>query len=294
MLNRDRRRYLYRRLGIRARGGSGPASLRNGLLAFYNLDEASGNAIDSHTSALGLTDTNTVGTGDGVGTGQTARDFVMASSERFQHAWNSVFSIGTNTRTFAAWINPNDLATTRFFAGIGTQAEEWDVGIAATGRLSFRSRNAADTGNNTTVSPASPTTSAGAWAFAVWGYDSTEEEGFGQLNNGTRVASPWAGGTNVSNTTPFVIGAAGAASSHFPGRVQCFAVWDRVLAPEEITLLYNGGTAAILYSGLPSLALDISGAWTWYNDPRAIVVGDNIVYGSVTPQGNVLVEKIPL
>src|SRR5690242_13052659 len=86
------------------RGGSG--SLANGLVAFWDLGEASGQRNDSHTNLLHLTDNNTVTSAAGlVG---TAAQFTAANTEYLSRVSESLLQTAggpNNSFTVAGWFN---------------------------------------------------------------------------------------------------------------------------------------------------------------------------------------------
>lgn len=60
-------------------------------------------------------------------------------------------------------------------------------------------------------------------------------------------------------------------------------VCDDVLTPEEIAYLYNAGAGF----GSASFMRWPAGVWTWFNDPRALVAGSQLVVGAVTGAGQI-------
>ncbi len=78
-------------------------ALTDNLIAALELDEASGNAIDSH-GANDFSDNNTVGAGTGL-VHANARDFEAANDEYFSLADNTDLSLSDIDCTVEAWVN---------------------------------------------------------------------------------------------------------------------------------------------------------------------------------------------
>src|SRR3990167_4251430 len=76
-------------------------ALTDDLIAYFKLDEASGNAEDIH-STNDLTDTNTVTNTTGKISG--ARQFTSANTEYFTLADNAAMSVSNADFTFAGWV----------------------------------------------------------------------------------------------------------------------------------------------------------------------------------------------
>src|SRR5262245_41342588 len=71
------------------------------LVAYYSLDESSGDAIDAHGTNT-CTDNNTVGAATGKVAG--CRDFERGNAEWFNHASNASLVTGDIDFTIAAWV----------------------------------------------------------------------------------------------------------------------------------------------------------------------------------------------
>jgi hypothetical protein len=66
-----------------------------------------------------------------------------------------------------------------------------------------------------------------------------------QLDNNTMISQT---GITTSNTSspsyPLYFG--DTSGSEFEGYIQCFALWNRIITPDEITELWNGGAGKTL------------------------------------------------
>lgn len=228
--------------------GGGRSPLLNNLVAYWNLNETSGNRADSSANGYTLTDNNTVGSATGVGAGQTAADFVRANSESLSRAYVAALNPASTDWTMAGW-QYIDTTDTQICAGSGSVDSAvtpgWDLLSTGGTTLAFRSRNAANSGS---VQALVSSLSTGAWRFVVFGYDATAGEIFLEVNRGTPSATSSAGGVTPS-ASDFALGTRGSlATAYMDGRWQSVGVWGRALTTAELDWLYNAGTAARLYS----------------------------------------------
>lgn len=103
--------------------------------------------------------------------------------------------------------------------------------------------------------------------------------GFAYWRNGVLVGTDATGDppTGVANTAA-QLGHRGGANV-LDGTLYRWAYFPRVVSDgRKRELSYNGAVG--------------SGIWTWFNDPRAIKVGSNILVGGVTPAGSVVVNDM--
>lgn len=221
-------------------------ALTDNLVAFWELGEASGNALDS-VGSNALTDNNTVGSATGVGGTGTCRDFNAASNEYFSHADNATLSTGDIDFTLAGWLYINSTGTTR-----GTLAKwdsagpdlEFQIYYDLFGSVYFQVRDAANS-----TSPSVHTTatlSATTWYHVVAWHDSVANQLGITLNAGTADTQSHSGGVRDS-TAGFNLGNSDFTAWH--GRLQGWGLWKRVLTSGERTTLYNGG-AYLPYSSM--------------------------------------------
>lgn len=213
-------------------------ALTDSLISHWALDEASGNALDSHGSN-DLTETG--GTIDSA-TGKVGncRDFEEADTEWFEHADNASLSTGDIDFTFAAWVFMESEA-----ALFGT--------ILAKGSLSTNSveyslyyRQSVDdfqwkVGNGTASATVSSTlnVTTGTWYFVVAWHDSVNNLLGISVNDGAAVTASYSSGGN-DNASAFMIGA-DSTGRYFDGLIDEVSFWKRVLTSDERTELYNAG-----------------------------------------------------
>lgn len=88
-------------------GGGGTNTLLQGLVAYWRMDETSGNRSDAHTGTNTLTDNNTVGF-TASGKSGNAAEFIAANSEYLSIGTNFLAMPTNNTPfTVCGWINWN-------------------------------------------------------------------------------------------------------------------------------------------------------------------------------------------
>lgn len=215
------------------------AGILTGLMAYYSLDEASGNAIDAH-STHDLTDTNTVGTAAGkVG---DARDFELDTTEYFTIADNADLSLTTGM-TVACWFNLESLGTNQFLVSKykdDTNDREYFLryetgGASGSLEMAVSSNGAALTAMyESTVINATAT-----WYFVAMGYDGANI--WIRLNGQARETTAYSSGI-FDGPSDFMLGNKHAGGSHLDGLLDECAVWDRNVTDADLDWIYNSGT----------------------------------------------------
>jgi hypothetical protein len=226
-------------LGSYGAAGNG---LLNALIAFWPGDEVSGNALDAHTNALHLTDTNTVTSNPGL-VYALARQYTAANSEYHTRPGDdALLSTGDVDFTLALWAY-FDTTESRSLASKWS-ANEYAVQTSATKKPIFY---VYPPGGPATPVTSSVTVAAGAWYLVIVWHDSVANT-INIYVNGTVDSLPHATGVQDS-TGPFRIGF--GAGAYMNGRIQGTAFWKSaggaggVLTAAQRTALYNGG------AGLP-------------------------------------------
>lgn len=220
--------------------GGAAAPLLTDLVAYWNLDEASGNRADSGPNGYTLTDVNTVGSRTGEGGAGTAADFVAANTEYLTVTGNSDLrgAIGQAWSMFF-WFIVDDLTAQREL--IATLASGgvsgYDV-FASSGQMRFRAR--ADAFTQLIM----PGVSTGAWTAIYVAYNGSDTLTASQ-NDGTPITQAISGDF-VPGSESFQLGANRGTLTH-EGGLQCVGRWNRELTAAEIT--YLAGDAR-LYSDL--------------------------------------------
>lgn len=217
-------------------------SLSDNLISYWSLGEASGNAIDDH-STNDLTDTNTVGTATGkVG---NCRDFEANNGEYLTRADNAALSIGDIDMTLTCWINMESQA-----GDDGIVAGKHDANISSieyslyynltTDRLVFRVSSDGATAVEVTASTFGAVPTA-TWMFVVCRHDATANQISISVNAGTANTTAHSGGI-FNGTAPFRLGADAIPGTYFDGLIDEVGLWKRALTNDEVTELYNSGS----------------------------------------------------
>lgn len=200
------------------------STLLDGLVSWWSLDEASGTRVDSHGSN-NLTDNNTVGSA--TGKISTAASFVQANSEYL----SGTASLPGGSFSFAAWVQPTSGGVAFYpYFEIDASGDACDV-------FAFQSKWQCRTQGNT-ILDSGVATSAGVWAFVVFGHDGSTA--FISVNGGAK-STLSNGALTFAATENFNIGKQLNAGNYFDGLVDEAALWNRELTAAEITELYNSG-----------------------------------------------------
>lgn len=223
---------------------AGATTAKNGLVAYWRLDEASGTRVDATGRGNDLTDNNTVTQAAGkVG---NAAQFAAANSEYLSLADNADLSMGGDTPfTLAAWCNP---ATTGGDRGLITKSSnpgvrEYQVRMNNTARFQFV---ASADGAATAVASQNV-----AWALLTWHlvmawHDPDLNTINTQIDNGVITSATLAGGV-FDDTNTFCIGATNSGASLFwDGLIGPAGVWKRLLTPAERAYIWNSGRGRYL------------------------------------------------
>lgn len=240
------------------------------LVAYWNMDEGSGNALDAY-GANDLTDNNTVGANNS-GKINGARDFEEISDEFFSINDNTDLSMGVGTPlSISAWVKLESKPSHRMVvvSKASTGATEyilwWNY---VTDRYVFTVGD----GSATTSVAANGfgTPSTGEWYFLFAYHDPFTNEIGISINGGVPNTAPHS--TDIQDgTQPFRIGLGfGPAFGHYmDGLIDEVGLWKRVLPPQEIAALYNNGLgtaygfgdpASNVISGNQSTGISLTGA----------------------------------
>ncbi len=222
---------------------SGPSLLAN-LVAFWELEEASGSRADARGSNT-LTDNNTVTQAAGkVG---NAAQFTASSGEYLSIADNAALSMGDIDFTIAAWVyldtKANEVIAAKYRTN--TSQREYLLYYAATDGATQRfvflvSPNGVSTNLVVANNFGEPSTST--WHFVVAWHDSVANTINIQIDDGA--ADSTAHSTGVFNgTDDFRIGAlyTSAPTYFLNGRIDQVGIWKRTLTTTDKTWLYNSG-----------------------------------------------------
>lgn len=214
-------------------------ALTDNLISYWKLDEASGNALDSHGSN-NLTDTSTVGATTGKING--CRDFEVSASEYFSIADNASLSVGDIDFAVSGWVNIESSGAQRGIIGHWTVSgnRSWIFTYS-----SFLNRFLFLVSNDGTASVSVTANAFGAPALGTWchfqaWHDSVANTINIQINNGAINSTSHSSGVFDSSGL-FAIGSNLDGNLHFDGLIDEVGFWKRVLTSDERTALYNSG-----------------------------------------------------
>lgn len=247
-------------------------ALTDNLIAYYKLDEASGNRADS-VGVNTLTDVNTVGSAAGIiGNGSS---HVRASNEHFSNTTLGLL-LG-NAFTVSTWINVPDLgavnqAVWSFRPSSGSvniiQLEIGDNGSTAEARLIII--DSAGT-NKKDYKIGSVPYSTFCHLVVTW--DGTNLILYRDATVPSTTKTVDLAATLTATSRTFRLGAESATANIFDGKLDEVAIWTRAVTASEVTQLYNGG-AGLPYSSFLSPIMGTTTAVTNISQTSATFNGD--------------------
>jgi hypothetical protein len=211
-------------------------SLLDNLISYWKLDEASGNAIDSHGTNT-LTDENTVGTA--AGKILTGREFVAARSERLFVASNATLQAGDIDFTISLWLKTTAVPSFQFYynkSAANVADREFAVYFNASS-IAFFVYNPAGTITQV-VSGVFP--AIGSWFHVGAWHDSANDQIGISVNNAAAVTAAHSGGVRAAGQE-VEIGSRKTQGFFLTGVLDEIGFWKRLLTDAERTALYNGG-----------------------------------------------------
>lgn len=208
-------------------------ALTDNIVAYWKLDEVSGNRADSAGSNT-LTDNNTVASISGkIG---LAAEFVKANTEYLSCADNAALSTGDIDFSMACWCQFDDKVASHVMSQKG-----WDDAYgewlflydSGNDRFEFLIANAAaSVAANTFGVP-----SIATWYYVAAGYNATLNELWISVNAGTPNTASYSGG-NTSTPGTFKMGL--AFGTYYDGRIDEHGIWKRDIRA-DVAALYNSG-----------------------------------------------------
>lgn len=225
-------------------------ALIDNLISYWKLDEASGNALDAH-STNHLTDNNTVGSA--AGKINNGRDFEASNTEYFSLADNAALSTGDIDFSLTAWVNLESVGAQRAIVGkwnISANREYLLLYDNTADRLEFWVSH--DGGATVSIASWSAAPSTATWYFIAAWHDAAANTLNIQVNNGTPVSVSHTSGVFNGNSD-FRVGEIQGASVPFDGLIDEVGFWKRVLTTPERTALYNSGNGLAYSSFTPTI-----------------------------------------
>lgn len=218
--------------------GGGSSTLNTSLVAYWQLDEASGTRNDSQ-GANHLTDNNTVTSAAGkIG---NAAQFTTANSEYLSISDNADISVGAGVSfSMAVWAYMDTLQNqgiiSKYGAGGNRDYLLWYYTVSG-----FNC-DVSDDGSSL-VTAVGGTASTATWYHLYMEYDTATKKASIAVNNGTLASSSATVTAGVfDGTNPFKLGSNDGEINFFNGRLDEAAFWKRILTASERTELYNAGS----------------------------------------------------
>jgi hypothetical protein len=213
---------------MRKRGGA--STLLNGLLAYWNFDEASGNLINQ------LGDSNFDGTlVGGVTQGQAGKvgnSYLFNGTTGYINLSNETLDLSTTDFTIDVWVNVPFVVQMFIF----------DKRDSASDGLRFELNSNVPKIFMNSISITGGAIGNNSWFHILFTAD-RNGNGIIYVNNsaGTPVDISASGDLNIS--TKARIGARSFTSplAHYKGNMDEMAIYNRILTPDEIALRYNSG-----------------------------------------------------
>lgn len=219
------------------------SSLRNGLAAYWRLEEGGTTRYDCSKNGNHLT-SNNGGTNRTGKVGLCATN-LSASSQYLSIASNSTLVSSNLSFTLAFWACPQLVdATTRMCIAKTTGFTTFDYyslyDNSANGFVFAVSTNG--TSAQRVVVAQGSSISANTWYFVVCWYDSVGKTINIKVNNGTTQTVNDAGGIFYGSSPLALFATGDGVTSHYMnGALDEVGIWHRVLTASEITFLYNSG-----------------------------------------------------
>ena len=217
-----------------------------GLYAYYELDEASGAAMDSYGTRTLANFGNPVGTA--AGKINTSRNF-PGGNAYFCSLNTTDFSPGSNHFFFSLWAKAGNLtqgqSDTGFLSKTGTaDNKQWILFYKNRTRKPTLAVSLNDA-NGFSVAAATAFADTTTWYFIAGGWDGTNIKI--SVNGGPYVTTPFAGPVAPTGNIPFTIGLEIGSGGGWLGQIDEVAIWigRNDLSISEVQQLYNNG------AGLP-------------------------------------------
>ena len=250
------------------RCGIGPAGaglLLTDLVAHWDLSESSGTRYDS-VSSRAATVLNTDSSAAGVGAGQTAYENLSASAANGLRVNHDAALVPSSTSIMCInfWIYRNTgggpfpvflmKATNHSTA---TTGGEYNCNLLSNSTWAGWARNSADTDrygeHGVDAGPG-----LGAWTMATLVMDRVNSQ-IRLYENGSQIANNSLPDIRTNGTADLYLcrTGAGASVTLFAGRMQALSIWKGAGAQnaiDNLSWLYNSGTAARLYADLEAYA----------------------------------------
>jgi hypothetical protein len=241
--------------------------ITSSLLAFWELEEASGTRVDAH-AGHDLTDNNSVVSVAGV-VGNAAE----FDNTNHLSTTNQDFDIVAASFTMCGWARFNNYTTRQTIISRYGSGERWSLHYTtnAGGRLEFHWKL------NTYAILTEP--SAGEWHFYIAWYDASAETINFQMDDGSVSSTSVAGNPLASSTKDLLVGGKNDSTptDFMDGDLDQVGFWTRVLTADERAYLYNSG-AGRPYSEMAGSNDPVYTSDSWSNTDKAALLTVNSRY----------------
>jgi hypothetical protein len=217
-------------------------TLNNGLVAYWKMDETSGNRADS-IGTITLFDSNTVTSATGkIGNGA---EFVESNSEFLQSGSDpaAVDFNGSSSFTFNAWINTASDAdpTKTILSKTDSGQKQYHLAhiVPPSGMECMISGNGLEDAGSVT-NKSTVTISLSTWYFVSFVRDSANELLKLRIN-GVTYQTGAVDNSIINGTAPFRVGTFSITGNFFDGIIDEVSAYNRALTDSEIDALYNSG-----------------------------------------------------
>jgi len=196
----------------------------DGLIAFWKMDETSGNRTDAVGSIV-LTDHNIVGYGTGKYT--NAADFEYANTEYFSAADNATVSFGpTESFTVSFWYKAESQDGWSFVSKASNiNVIEWDVAAGSSPYSNYTFSTGNNTYSRSTVTSDS-SVGVGYWQFICSWYNASTDSIYIRVNNGkiNRANATWG---PTDGAADVLVGAWAGYTNYADGLMDCLSIYSR-------------------------------------------------------------------
>ena len=226
--------------------------LTQGLVAYWNFEQTSGQLLDLVKGAHNGTNNNILSGVSGII--QEAYDFSGASNSYVIVPYHQDFDFLTNSLSIVGWFNPDDVSATQrvmlgTYDGSGLGATiAIEIGVVPN-KASITIRDIGENGFNSI--PSSSTFGTGNWLHTALIINRAEQKAKLYINGILEIDQDISNVGILTTGNPIYIGEAGyTPSPNFDGRIDELGIWNRSLSQTEILALYNNGNG-IPYGTLP-------------------------------------------
>lgn len=251
-------------------------TLKDGLVAYWNLNERSGARADSHTGGFTLADNNSTRYAGGIRSGATGGASVFAgnTTERVTVTHSSAVTTAGGDFSWAGWVNFTSVAARVILSKSGGSSNyEYKIATTTT-RFTFSTSNNAGSVSTVTANNFGAYTSQ-TWYFVACTYTASSKLMTISINGGTQDTAT-ATSSATGNTSDLLIpGELTTSPSTYgnvlAGALSAWGFWKgRVLSTSDITSIYNNGLGKFYADLTAGEKTSLSAFWNYTEGAVAI------------------------